>query len=78
MIKKITALLTFCLVFATSAMAQMPEVEMADSLRQSGKIYVVVVIISIIFLGVVAYLINLDRKISKLEKEKKLSVHTSL
>ena len=49
MIKKITALLTFCLVFATSAMAQMPEVEMADSLRQSGKIYVVVVIISIIF-----------------------------
>lgn len=63
--------MAFCLVFANALWAQMPQVEMADSLRESGKIYVVVIIIAIIFLGIVAYLVNLDRKIAKLEKEKK-------
>ncbi len=50
--------------------AQAP-VEMADGLYQSGKIYVVVTVISVIFVGIVSYLIVLDRKISKLEKENK-------
>jgi CcmD family protein len=45
------------------------QVEMADALFQSGKIYVVVTILSVIFVGIVAYLIAIDRKISKLEKE---------
>lgn len=44
-------------------------VEMADGLYQSGKIYVVVVVLSVIMAGILAYLIFLDRKISKLEKE---------
>lgn len=44
-------------------------VEMATGLYQSGKIYVVVIVMSIIFTGIAAYLIMLDRKISKLEKE---------
>jgi CcmD family protein len=44
-------------------------VEMADGLYQSGKIYVVVGVILIIFTGIIIYLILLDRKISKLEKE---------
>lgn len=35
--------------------------------RSSGKIYVVVGIITIIFLCIVLYLIRLDKKISKLE-----------
>jgi len=43
-------------------------VEMADKLRDNGKIYVVVTIISIIMIGLLLYLISLDRKISKLEK----------
>ena len=46
-------------------------VEMADALRQSGKIYVVVCVLSIVFLGIVAYLISIDRKLSALEKELK-------
>jgi CcmD family protein len=37
--------------------------------RQSGKMYVVVSILTIIFIGIVVYLISLDRKISRLEKE---------
>ena len=69
MLKKITASLLFCLVFATNLLAQMPKVEMADSLRQEGKIYVVVLIMCLIFLGVVVDLFLLDRKISKIEKK---------
>lgn len=45
------------------------EVEMADTFRAEGKIYVVVSIMSIILIGIAAYLFNLDRKISKLEKK---------
>lgn len=48
-----------------------PPVEMADSLAQSGKIYVVVTVLSVIFIGIIVYLISIDRKISKLEKEEK-------
>lgn len=43
-------------------------VAMADALRQNGKIYVVVAVILTIFAGIIIYLIRLDRKISKLEK----------
>lgn len=46
-------------------------VEMADTLRSNGKIYVVVAVIITIFIGLIAYLISLDRKITKLEQEKK-------
>jgi hypothetical protein len=45
------------------------EVEMADKLRADGKIYVVVVVLLIILLVLFTYVILLDRKISKLEKE---------
>lgn len=45
------------------------QVEMADTLRADGKIYVVVGVVSIIVAGLFIYLINVDRKISKLEKE---------
>ena len=48
-----------------------PMVEMADQLRTNGKIYVVVVVLLIVLLGILAYLISLDRKISKLEQSKK-------
>jgi heme/copper-type cytochrome/quinol oxidase subunit 2 len=43
--------------------------EMADALRQNGKIYVVVVAVAIIVAGMLTYLISLDRKVSRLEKE---------
>ena len=45
-------------------------VEMADTMRQSGKIYVVIAVILTIFAGIVLYLVRLDRKISRLEKDK--------
>lgn len=43
--------------------------EMADALRQSGKIYVVVVVVFIIVAGLLLYLVRLDRKVSRLERE---------
>ena len=43
-------------------------VAIADALRQNGKIYFVVAVILTIFAGIIIYLIRLDRKISKLEK----------
>ena len=46
-------------------------VEMADTFRQSGKIYVVVAVVVIIFAGLFIYLFTVDNKIKKLEKEVK-------
>ncbi|OON66797.1 CcmD family protein [Hymenobacter sp. CRA2] len=43
--------------------------EMADQLRQDGKIYVVVAVIVVILVGVLGYLISIDRKVSRLERE---------
>lgn len=42
--------------------------EMADALRQSGKIYVVVAVIVVVLTGLFFYLISLDRKLARLEK----------
>lgn len=50
---------------ATASMAQ--PVDMATTLRSEGKIYIVVGVMLIIFLGIVVYLFYLDRRIKKLE-----------
>ncbi len=44
-------------------------VEMADEMRSNGKIYVVVGVIFLIFIGITFYLYKIDRKVSALEKE---------
>ena len=44
------------------------EVQMADQMRADGKIWVVVGVITIVFAGIITYLVLLDRKISKIEK----------
>ncbi|SDC95322.1 CcmD family protein [Algoriphagus faecimaris] len=69
----------FLLVFSLQAFAQEKievtdsdytnnRVEMADKMREEGKIYVLVGIIGIIFIGITGYLIYTDRKISRIEK----------
>jgi len=45
------------------------DVDMADTMRSSGKIYVVVGVVLIILVGLLIYLITIDRKVSKIEKE---------
>jgi len=44
-------------------------VQMADTFRQGGKIYVVVLVLVIILTGVILFLVRVDRKIFKLEKQ---------
>lgn len=39
-----------------------------DFMRSDGKIYVVVAVIVVIVIGLFIYLVNLDRKITKLEQ----------
>ncbi len=65
-LKQITA--TLVLICSTvSVWAQ--DVEMADTLRAEGKIYVIVGIILIVLAGLFLYLFLLDRKVSRIEKE---------
>lgn len=44
------------------------KVEMADTMRSNGKIYVVVAVCLTILLGLFIYVFAIDRKISKIEK----------
>jgi len=69
--KKITstALSWLLCCLGVGAQAQ-SEVEMADTLRSEGKIYVVVAILLLIFAGLISYLVMLDRKLTKLEGNK--------
>jgi CcmD family protein len=62
---------TFALLSApTVLLAQNDgQIEMADTMRTEGKIYVVVLVVAIVFTGLVLFAINSDRKIAKLEKE---------
>lgn len=57
-------------IAVTSADYSNNEVEMADVMRSEGKIYVLVGIIVLIFIGLLAYVIQTDRRVSKLEKNK--------
>ena len=68
MMKK--SLLCICLLLSTIVMfAQNGDVQMADTMRSNGKIYVVFAVALVILVGIFLYLIRLDRKVSKLEKE---------
>ncbi len=58
--------LAFCSVAAFAQQAN--DVEMADPMRSSGKIYVVIATISIIFIGLAIYLFAMDRRLKKIEK----------
>jgi ABC-type sulfate transport system permease component len=65
----LAALLLPVLHAAAQSAADSPE--MADALRQSGKIYVVVTVVTVVLAGLLAFLISLDRKVGRLERELK-------
>lgn len=44
-------------------------VEMADTMRSNGKIYVVIAVVMVVFIGLIAYMILTERKITRIEKE---------
>ncbi len=69
-LKRIALALSICmftlLAFAQPVTAQ--QAEPSDFMRSNGKIYVVVAVVVIIVVGLFIYLVSLDRKITKLEK----------
>ena len=44
-------------------------IEMADTMRSNGKIYVVVAVVMVVFSGLIFYMVQTERKISRIEKE---------
>lgn len=61
----------FIITFISSltVFAQDNSVEMADELRASGKIYVVVAVMLLLFTAFILYLFSIDRRLKKAEKE---------
>lgn len=45
------------------------EPQMADAFRSEGKIYVVIAVLSIIFICLIGYLVYIDIKLKKLENK---------
>lgn len=66
-IKKIIAI-GLLLLFSLPGIAQ-EKVEMADTMRSNGRIYVVVAVVVTILLGLILYLVRLDRKMSRMERD---------
>lgn len=67
--KTIFLVLAFISFFCNASLAQDNAIE--QTFHESGKINVVVAVVTVIFIGIVFYLIKLDRKLSKIEKETK-------
>ena len=57
------------MVEANTAASQ--QIEMADRMRQDGKIYVVVGCVLVVLAGMIFYLVSIDKKVSRLEKQYK-------
>ncbi len=64
--KIIATLFSFLLIIAANAQDATTN---ADFMRSNGKIYVVVAVVVTILVGLLSYLISIDRKLSRLEKE---------
>ena len=62
-------LIVFFLVAGVCCFAQ-DKVEMADTMRSNGKIYVVVAVCLTILIGLFIYVFALDRKMTRMEKNK--------
>ncbi|MFZ1313681.1 MAG: hypothetical protein WAR38_12510, partial [Chitinophagaceae bacterium] len=61
-IMMLATVLTFLPIFA-----QDKKTEMADLMRENGRIYVVVAVVLTILIGLILYVVRLDKKISRLE-----------
>jgi len=57
-------------VFCSCIVEAQNKVEMADAMRSNGKIYVVVAVCLTILFGLIMYVYSVDRKITRIEKDK--------
>lgn len=76
--KKFLGILLLFWLLSTSAFAQATEDEKkytAFEMRSNGKIYVVVAVMLIIMLGLLFYVVRVDRKITRLEEKQEGKRH---
>lgn len=66
--KKISLILSFLF---SSLLALAQDVDMADTFRKEGKIYVVIAVAGIVLIGIFVYLFMLDKRLKNLENKKK-------
>ncbi|HMO62064.1 MAG TPA: CcmD family protein [Ferruginibacter sp.] len=66
---KIITVFLLMLCLTTSLFAQQTDVEMADTMRSNGKIYIVVAVCLTILAGLFFYVWRIDRKLSEIEKQ---------
>ena len=69
LLRSISILTLFLLPFLTSAQSAGPE--MADDMRSNGKIYIVVACVLLVLSGMIAFLLMMENRLSRLEKENK-------
>lgn len=71
--QKIRTILSLLLLLLTTIYVQAQEgtakTAFGETMRSSGRIYVVIAVILTILFGLILYLVRLDKKMSKLEKE---------
>ena len=67
--KKLLAVLLLLVVISQNIIAQDKQAEMADILRENGKIYNVVAVILVILIGFLIYLFVTERKLKNLENK---------
>lgn len=66
---KAAVLLLLCITMQQTLCAQPSGSPPVSFMESNGKIYVVVAVVVTIVLGLLIYLITLDRKVSRIEKE---------
>ncbi|MBS1764919.1 MAG: CcmD family protein [Bacteroidetes bacterium] len=60
-------LISLFVLLALLPSVSMADVEMADTLRSDGKIYVVVTVLCIVLAVILIYLFSIDRKVKRME-----------
>ncbi|MBC7389168.1 MAG: CcmD family protein [Opitutaceae bacterium] len=67
--KKLLGVLLLLVTLSKSIIAQDKQAEMADVLRENGKIYNVVAVVLVILIGFLVYLFITERKLKDLENK---------
>lgn len=68
-LSKILFVFFILISFAQNAFSKTSETDFIDLMREGGKIYVVYLLLGVIVTGIFIYLVWLERKVARLEKQ---------
>ena len=63
--------LSLCISLIMNAQPATSTSDFNSTMNSSGKIYVVIAVLTVILIGIFIYLIGIDRKVSRLEEKSK-------